>query len=102
MKYINIVLISIVLRTGLILFGDHFEDQQHLGLTDIDYKIYTEAGEIVQNGGSPYDRHTYRYSPIVAYLMIVNQYFGFTAGKFVLVVFDVIALLLIKKACSEA
>lgn len=98
MKYLTIILVSVLLRVSLILVANHFEDPQHLSLTDIDYKIYSEAAEIVTSGGSPYQRHTYRYSPILAYLMIPNQYFGFIAGKFVLVLFDLIALVLIKKA----
>ena len=98
MKYITIIIISVILRVSLILVANYFEDPQHLSLTDIDYKIYSEAAEYVTQGGSPYDRHTYRYSPLLSYLMIINQYFGFVAGKFVLVFFDLIALLLIKKA----
>lgn len=102
MKYFTIIFISIVLRVSLILMAAHFEDPQHLSLTDIDYKIYSEAAQYVTSGGSPYDRHTYRYSPLLSYLMIVNQYFGFAAGKFVLVIFDVIALILIKKVCKDS
>lgn len=44
--------------------------KQKLAGTDIDYKVYTDAAFYE----SPYDRHTYRYSPILAYLMIFNNH----------------------------
>lgn len=48
-------------------------------------------------GGSPYDRHTYRYTPFLATLMQVNQYFGFSAGKYIFILFDLLSLLIIQR-----
>jgi phosphatidylinositol glycan class M len=43
--------------------------KQELAGTDIDYKVYTDAAHY----DSPYQRHTYRYSPILAYMMRFNH-----------------------------
>ena len=39
--------------------------------SDIDYSVYTDAAGYLANGGSPYDRHTYRYTPLLAYMMVL-------------------------------
>ena len=68
--------IAIVIRLVLLFYGHYIQDHQKVKYTDIDYQVITEAARYVLDGQSPYKRHTYRYSPILAYMMLFNHWFN--------------------------
>lgn len=75
----------------LISLNESIRDQQ-LTLTDIDYKVYTDA-MITPDCSNPYTcHHTFRYSPLLAALMSFNSVCEF-AGKIFFICFDLIAML---------
>lgn len=90
--------ISLILHLLLIFAGD-FYDQEIAGegpfYTDIDYHVVTDAAEHVLKNASPYRRTTYRYTPLLAYLLTPNLWLDPRWGKFLFSIANVFVGLLI-------
>ncbi|ORY40515.1 hypothetical protein BCR33DRAFT_719473 [Rhizoclosmatium globosum] len=79
------VSLAIALRLALLAWS-HVQDQtMAVKYTDIDYSVFTDAAALVASGGSPYDRATYRYTPLLAWLLSVVN------GKLLFCVSDLVA-----------
>lgn len=87
---------GLVVRLILIVYGDIHDRTYDVPYTDVDYKVFTDAARHVVAGSSPYDRHTYRYSPIVAYLMVPNILVSRNFGKILFSVFDILVSVAVK------
>ena len=85
---------AVALRVILFFYGLLQDACAPLPYTDIDYFVFTDAARYVSQGQSPYDRETYRYTPLLAWLLIPTAWpgaFYFSFGKILFAVSDIIA-----------
>jgi phosphatidylinositol glycan class M len=84
--------ISLLFRAALLLWGEYQDANSPLKYTDIDYLVFTDASRYIYNKQSPYLRDTYRYTPLLAWLLYPTAFGGrwFCFGKVVFAVGDVV------------
>ncbi|KDP41130.1 hypothetical protein JCGZ_03621 [Jatropha curcas] len=63
--------------------------------TDVDYLVFSDAASLMASGESPYKRSTYRYSPLLAFLLIPNSLIHRSWGKFLFSASDLLVGLFI-------
>ncbi|RMZ91670.1 hypothetical protein DV736_g1116, partial [Chaetothyriales sp. CBS 134916] len=85
--------LAFVLRAALLVYGMHQDATSALKYTDIDYYVFTDAARSVAHGSSPYDRATYRYTPLLAWIMVPTSWGGwwFEFGKVLFALSDLVA-----------
>uniref|UniRef100_A0A7S1KRH2 GPI mannosyltransferase 1 n=1 Tax=Percolomonas cosmopolitus TaxID=63605 RepID=A0A7S1KRH2_9EUKA len=89
-KYITPIVIlfasSFLFRILIILLTSSYDSKTILKYTDVDYFVFNDAARFVyeDRNSSPYLRKTYRYTPLLAYLLVPNHFFGWDVfGKVV-------------------
>lgn len=85
----RLFLLSWILRLILILYGELQDRLMTVKFTDIDYRVFSDASAHIIKGASPFDRHTYRYTPLLAWLLVPNHILFYSFGKVVFVTLDV-------------
>lgn len=90
-----IIFISAVLLRVILLFYGLIQDKYSpLPYTDIDYFVFTDAARYVSHGLSPYERETYRYTPVLAWILLPTAWPGaawFSFGKVLFALADIVA-----------
>ena len=94
-------ILSTIIHGVLIAFGEWQDRHGHSGYTDIDYWVYSDAAHHVYHGGSAFDRHTYRYSPLLAWLLLPNEFIAGWWGKALFSAAGVIAGILIYRITNK-
>lgn len=90
------ILIAFLLRIILVIYSQFHDELAEVPYTDVDYKVFTDAARHVINNKSPYERHTYRYTPLIAMLLIPNILIHPSFGKILFSVVDILVGLLIR------
>ena len=77
-----ILALALVLRVLALLLGLWMDScPSFLRYTDKDYDVFSGAGAYLYQGGSPYDQGTFRYTPLLALLMVPNETIWSGFGK---------------------
>ncbi|KAK3940017.1 GPI mannosyltransferase 1 [Diplogelasinospora grovesii] len=96
------------LRIILLVYGLWQDANSPVKYTDIDYLVFTDAARFVSRGKSPYARETYRYTPLLAWLLLPTTWRTnptshvldtalFSSGKVMFAVADLVAGWLIER-----
>ncbi|KAK1975322.1 mannosyltransferase [Colletotrichum cereale] len=81
-----------VLRVVMLYYGLWQDAYSAVKYTDIDYLVFTDAARFTAQGRSPYDRETYRYTPLLAWMLVPTaSQAWFAFGKFVFAAADLLA-----------
>ncbi|GAP85465.1 putative GPI mannosyltransferase [Rosellinia necatrix] len=89
-----------LLRLGMLLYGLWQDANSPLKYTDIDYFVFTDAARFTfsssssSSSSSPYERETYRYTPLLAWLLYPTTFAGavpFSLGKVLFAAADLLA-----------
>lgn len=87
---------SLVIRLVLIAYGEFQDQVSEVPYTDVDYRVVTDGARHIYNGRSPFNRHTYRYTPLLAIFLLPNIYLHRCFGKILFAVFDLVIAVIIK------
>lgn len=97
---------AIALRAILLIYGAWQDANSAVKYTDIDYLVFTDAARYVSHGASPYERDTYRYTPLLAWLLLPTSWSGpsllFSFGKALFALSDILAGWLIARSLVSA
>ncbi|KAH6900522.1 family 50 glycosyltransferase [Thelonectria olida] len=90
LRPIPLFAIATLLRLILLVYGLWQDAHSALKYTDIDYLVFTDASRFLAAGDSPYARDTYRYTPLLAWLLLPTVHFT-AFGKLVFAAADLLA-----------
>lgn len=87
----SLLWLSAIFRVILIIYGEWQDSHMEVRYTDVDYLVFSDAASLMASGESPYKRTTYRYSPLLAFLLIPNSIIHRSWGKFLFSASDLLA-----------
>ena len=101
-SFMSHCIFGLLVRFSLIVYANIHDRVFSVPYTDVDYKVYTDASRFLVEGDSPYDRHTYRYTPLLALLLSPNILVHADFGKALFSLIDIVVAVLIKNILSRS
>lgn len=90
-------ILGFLLRVTLVFYSNYHDKTFSVPYTDVDYKVFTDAARYITEGSSPFERDTYRYTPLLALLLTPNIFINENFGKILFSFVDILVTILIKK-----
>lgn len=75
------LLLGFALRLCMVFLGEALDQFSRVKYTDVDYLVFSDGAGYLVEGGSPFERATYRYSPVLALFMAPNVLLASWIGK---------------------
>ena len=97
----NIWASAAAVRAVLILYAVWHDSTFAVKYTDVDYLVFNDAAHFVAEGESPYRRATYRYTPLLAYVLVPNAWLHAAWGKLVFAGTDLLCGYLIQRILAQ-
>ncbi|KAI8912170.1 PIG-M-domain-containing protein [Powellomyces hirtus] len=85
-----VTVLSILFHGAFLIYGSIQDRHPVVKFTDVDYLVFTDGARYVSSGASPYLRATYRYTPLLAWLVGPNVTVHPLWGKVLFCVCDVL------------
>ncbi|KAL4855940.1 GPI mannosyltransferase 1 [Chlorella vulgaris] len=83
--------LGLAVRAVLLLVGAWQDAHGQVKFTDIDYEVVTDGAARMAQGGSPFERSTYRYTPLLAAALVPNVTLHKAFGKLLFCAADLLA-----------
>lgn len=87
-EFKRLVFLGLAIRLLLLVYSAFHDRYFRVKYTDIDYMIIVDGAKEMLRGGSPFDRTTFRYTPLLAALMIPAVVVANPIGKLVFIAAD--------------
>lgn len=94
-SFVKYFVVGLSIRVATIIYGEWHDEHWQVPFTDVDYKVFSDAARYVEEGSSPYRRHTYRYPPVLAWLLVPNSWVHPAWGKLLFSLADICTAALI-------
>lgn len=97
------ITLGIALRFIFFFYGLYQDAHLAVKYTDIDYVVFSDAASYVFNSESPYRRETYRYTPLLAWMLVPNSMgdWAYHYGKLLFIFCDILTGILINRLIPE-
>jgi phosphatidylinositol glycan class M len=86
---------GLAIRLLAVAYSVYHDAHNVVKYTDIDYSVFNDGAAYIIDGKSPYLRETYRYTPLLAWLLTPNLTVFANYGKILFSLFDMLACYLI-------